>query len=140
MTETFRRSAMDRAIEAAFRIGFPNALAELDGDLHPVRPRPSPSMLYAVLGAGERDGQVARWALPLERPADYQGPRSRPERPRRWDTAGERRRGFRGLGPRRGAQPHRSPASHSWDFLPLYIIYPRSRATRKLLCAFIILR
>ena len=26
---------MDRAIEAAFRLGFGNALAEVDGDLHP---------------------------------------------------------------------------------------------------------
>ena len=35
MTETFSRAAMDRAIEAAFRLGFGNALAEVDGDLHP---------------------------------------------------------------------------------------------------------
>ena len=39
--ETYSRSEVDRAIEAAFRLGFGNALAEVDalaeveGDLHP---------------------------------------------------------------------------------------------------------
>ena len=33
--ETYSRNDMDRAIEAAFRLGFGNALAEVDGDLHP---------------------------------------------------------------------------------------------------------
>ena len=33
--ETYSRPEVDRAIEAAFRLGFGNALAEVDGDLHP---------------------------------------------------------------------------------------------------------
>ena len=33
--ETYSRPDVDRAIEAAFRLGFGNALAEVDGDLHP---------------------------------------------------------------------------------------------------------
>ena len=33
--ETYTRPDMDSAIEAAFRLGFGNALAEVDGDLHP---------------------------------------------------------------------------------------------------------
>ena len=33
--ETYSRNDMERAIEAAFRLGFGNALAEVDGDLHP---------------------------------------------------------------------------------------------------------
>ena len=32
--ETYSRPEVDRAIEAAFRLGFGNALAEVDGDLH----------------------------------------------------------------------------------------------------------
>ena len=34
-----------------------------------VRPRPSATVLYSVLGAGERDGQASGGALPSERPA-----------------------------------------------------------------------
>ena len=33
--ETYSRPEVDRAIEAAFRLGFGNALAEVDGDLSP---------------------------------------------------------------------------------------------------------
>ena len=35
MIEAYTRDELDRSIEAAFRAGFGNALAELDGDLQP---------------------------------------------------------------------------------------------------------
>ena len=70
----YTEADMERVIEAAFRMGFADALSELDGDLTPVRPRPSPSMLYSVLRAGERDGQVSRRSISLESPAKPRGP------------------------------------------------------------------
>ena len=36
-TETYSRDELDRAIDLPFRMGFGNALAELDGDLQPPR-------------------------------------------------------------------------------------------------------
>lgn len=35
MSQTFSRDELDHMIEAAFRMGCSNALAELDGDLQP---------------------------------------------------------------------------------------------------------
>ena len=58
MSQTFNRAEYGRRSTAA-------------------RPRPSATVLYSVLGAGERDGQVSGRPLPLEFPAVPRGPRRR---------------------------------------------------------------
>ena len=78
--ETYSRPDMDRAIEAAFRLGFGNALAEVDGD-----------------------GQVSGRPLPLDCATDCRDSGSRPETRGAWTMidavgaleAGRRRRGER---------------------------------------------
>ena len=88
MTETFSRSDMDRAIEAAFRMGFANALAELDGDLHPFghgrrRRCCTPCSVLANPTAKFLDGRYPWSAPPMNR-----GPRGRPASSARWLEGG----------------------------------------------------
>ena len=59
MIEAYTRDELDRSIEAAFRAGFGNALAELDGDLQPFGHGRRRRCLCGVFCAGERDGQVS---------------------------------------------------------------------------------
>ena len=79
--ETYSRSAMDRAIEAAFRLGFGNALAEVDGDLHPFGHGRRRRCCAACAVLGERDGQVSGRPLSLGCAADCRDSGSRPETP-----------------------------------------------------------
>ena len=68
MTETYSRADMDRATEAAFRMGFSNTLAEMDCDLQPFghgrrRRCCTPCSVLANVTAKPQDGRYP-WNAP----------------------------------------------------------------------------
>ena len=84
MTETFSRAEVDRAIEAAFRLGFGNALAEVDGDLHPFGHGRRRRCCAACSVLANADGQVSGRPLPLGCAAVCRDSGSRPETQGAW--------------------------------------------------------
>ena len=78
---TYTRDELNRMIEVAFRLGFGNALAEVDGDLHPFghgrrRRCCAACSVLANATAKFQDGRV-----PLGCAADCRDSGSRPETP-----------------------------------------------------------